>query len=63
MYGEVVLGVVAANEHDEPPFDKILDEVKAKHRANRDQDLKEDALREAVAANPRIHALLRRLVE
>jgi pyruvate,orthophosphate dikinase len=50
MYGEVVLGVVAANEHDEPPFDLILDDVKRKHRANRDQDLSEDALREAVAA-------------
>ncbi|HUS33144.1 MAG TPA: pyruvate, phosphate dikinase [Kofleriaceae bacterium] len=50
MYGEVVLGVVPATESDEPPFDKILDEIKSKHRANRDQDLKEDALREAVAA-------------
>jgi phosphoenolpyruvate synthase/pyruvate phosphate dikinase len=49
MYGEVVLGVVAANEHDEPPFDKILDDVKRTHRANRDQDLSEAALREAVA--------------
>ena len=28
-----------ASEHDEPPFDKILDDVKRKHRANRDQDL------------------------
>ncbi|HEU4614933.1 MAG TPA: pyruvate, phosphate dikinase [Kofleriaceae bacterium] len=50
MYGEVVLGVVPANEHDEPPFDKLLDEVKAKHKASRDQDLSEAALREAVAA-------------
>nr|HEX4313138.1 pyruvate, phosphate dikinase [Kofleriaceae bacterium] len=49
MYGEVVLGVVPANEHDEAPFDRILDGVKAKHRANRDQDLTEAALREAVA--------------
>jgi pyruvate, orthophosphate dikinase len=49
MYGEVVLGVTAENEHDEEPFDLILDEVKRKHRANRDQDLKEDALKEAVA--------------
>ncbi len=50
MYGEVVMGVAPATEHDEPPFDKILDEIKAKHRANRDQDLTEAALREAVAA-------------
>ncbi|MGN6106376.1 MAG: pyruvate, phosphate dikinase [Kofleriaceae bacterium] len=49
MYGEVVLGVVAANEHDEPPFDRILDDIKRRHRANRDQDLTEAALREAVA--------------
>ena len=48
MYGEVVLGVVAADEHAEPPFDIILDSVKRTHRANRDQDLQEDALREAV---------------
>ena len=48
MYGEVVMGVAPATEHDEPPFDKILDDVKRTHRANRDQDLKEDALREAV---------------
>ncbi len=49
MYGEVVMGVVAADEHDEPPFDRILDTIKSKHRANRDQDLTEAALREAVA--------------
>ncbi|MBA3457083.1 MAG: pyruvate, phosphate dikinase, partial [Deltaproteobacteria bacterium] len=49
MYGEVVLGVVAPTEHDEAPFDTILDDVKRKHRANRDQDLTEAALREAVA--------------
>ncbi|MDQ3341017.1 MAG: pyruvate, phosphate dikinase, partial [Myxococcota bacterium] len=49
MYGEVVMGVVPANETDEPPFDVILDEVKRKHRANRDQDLDEGALRETVA--------------
>src|SRR5688572_13196942 len=50
MYGEVVLGVVAPTEHDEPPFDVILDDMKRKHRANRDQDLNEAALRETVAA-------------
>ncbi len=50
MYGEVVMGVVAATESDEPPFDIILDQIKSKHRASRDQDLTEAALREAVAA-------------
>lgn len=50
MYGEVVLGVVAPSEHEELPFDRILDDVKRSHRANRDQDLKEAALRELVAA-------------
>ncbi len=49
MYGEVVMGVVPPTEHDEAPFDVILDEVKRKHRAQRDQDLSEAALRETVA--------------
>jgi len=49
MYGEVVMGVVAPSEHEELPFDRILDDVKRTHRATRDQDLSETALREAVA--------------
>ena len=49
MYGEVVMGVVAPSEQDEPPFDTILDNVKRKYRADRDQDLSEAALRETVA--------------
>jgi len=49
MYGEVVLGVAAPSEDAEAPFDKILDDLKREHRANRDQDLSEAALREAVA--------------
>jgi pyruvate,orthophosphate dikinase len=49
MYGEVVMGVVAPTEHDEQPFDRILDDVKRKYQANRDQDLTEPALRETVA--------------
>jgi pyruvate,orthophosphate dikinase len=48
MYGEVVMGVVAPNEHEEAPFDLILDDVKRTHRAQRDQDLSEAALRDAV---------------
>jgi pyruvate, orthophosphate dikinase len=49
MYGEVVMGVVAPGEDAELPFDVILDDMKRKHRANRDQDLDEAALRETVA--------------
>jgi pyruvate, orthophosphate dikinase len=49
MYGEVVMGVAAPTEHDPLPFDRIFDDVKRKHRANRDQDLAEAGLREAVA--------------
>ena len=49
MYGEVVMGVAAPSEHDDLPFDRILDDVKRAHRASRDQDLGEVALREIVA--------------
>jgi pyruvate,orthophosphate dikinase len=49
MYGEVVMGVAAPTEHDPLPFDRIFDDVKRKHRANRDQDLTEAGLRDAVA--------------
>jgi pyruvate,orthophosphate dikinase len=49
MYGEVVMGVAAPSEHEELAFDRILEDVKRKHRAHRDQDLTEAALREAVA--------------
>jgi pyruvate,orthophosphate dikinase len=49
MYGEVVMGVVAPSEHEDLVFDRILDEVKRKHRAGRDQDMTEAALREVVA--------------
>jgi len=49
MYGEVVMGVAAPTEHDPLPFDRIFDDVKRKHRANRDQDLSEAGLRDAVA--------------
>jgi pyruvate,orthophosphate dikinase len=49
MYGEVVMGVVAPSEHEELAFDRILEDVKRAHRASRDQDLTEAALRDAVA--------------
>jgi len=42
------MGVVAPSEQDELPFDRILDEVKRAHKAARDQDLGEAALRELV---------------
>jgi pyruvate,orthophosphate dikinase len=50
MYGEVVMGVTAESDDQEEPFDKILDAIKSKHRASRDQDLSEAALKETVAA-------------
>jgi pyruvate,orthophosphate dikinase len=50
MYGDVVLGMKPEAEDAEDPFDSILDSIKAKHRATRDQDLSEAALREVVAA-------------
>jgi pyruvate,orthophosphate dikinase len=49
MYGEVVMGVVAPSEHEDLPFDRILEDIKRQHRAPRDQDMSEAALREAVA--------------
>jgi len=48
MYGEVVMGVVAPSEHEDLAFDRLLEDVKRKHKAQRDQDLSEAALREAV---------------
>jgi len=50
MYSDVVLGVSAETEDAEDPFDKILEGIKTKHRAQRDQDLSAEALRETVAA-------------
>jgi pyruvate,orthophosphate dikinase len=48
MYGEVVMGVVAPSEHEDLAFDRILEDVKRRTKAARDQDLGEAALREAV---------------
>jgi pyruvate,orthophosphate dikinase len=50
MYGDVVLGMKPESEDADDPFDSILDAIKSKHRAARDQDLSEAALREVVAA-------------
>ncbi len=50
MYGDVVLGMKPESEEADDPFDSILDEIKHQHKAERDQDLSADALREVVAA-------------
>ena len=39
MYGEVVLGVVAAGEHDESPFERLLADLKYQRGTTRDADL------------------------
>src|SRR5215468_727236 len=33
MYGEVVMGVVAPSEHEDLPFDRILEDIKRQNRA------------------------------
>ncbi len=48
MYGEIVMGVVPADEHEPVVFEKILEDVKAEHRARKDSDLGEEALRDLV---------------
>ncbi|HSN24972.1 MAG TPA: PEP/pyruvate-binding domain-containing protein, partial [Kofleriaceae bacterium] len=50
MYGDVVLGMKPESEEADDPFDAILDEIKHAHKAERDQDLSAQALREVVAA-------------
>jgi pyruvate,orthophosphate dikinase len=50
MYGDVVLGVVAAGEHDLSPFERLLEDARHKHGAEKDSDLQEPALRELVLA-------------
>jgi pyruvate, orthophosphate dikinase len=49
MYGEVVMGVVAADEHEPVIFEKLLEDLKIERRARKDSDLDADALRELVA--------------
>jgi pyruvate, orthophosphate dikinase len=50
MYGEVVLGVVAADEHELSPFERHLDDVKHARGITKDSDLTEGDLRALVAA-------------
>jgi pyruvate,orthophosphate dikinase len=51
MYGEVVLGVAAEDEHGDSPFERILEDEKAKAGVRRDSDLSEASLRAVVAAS------------
>ncbi len=48
MYGEVVMGVVSADEHEPVIFERILEDLKAERGARKDSDLDEAALRELV---------------
>ncbi|HTJ44871.1 MAG TPA: pyruvate, phosphate dikinase, partial [Kofleriaceae bacterium] len=50
MYADVVLGVVAANDHDLSPFERLLEDARHKHGAEKDSDLSEAALKDLVAA-------------
>lgn len=48
MYGEVVMGVVSADEHEPVIFERILEDLKAERGARKDSDLDEAALRDLV---------------
>ncbi|HRC54636.1 MAG TPA: pyruvate, phosphate dikinase [Kofleriaceae bacterium] len=48
MYGEVVMGVVPADEHEPVVFERILEDVKAERKVRKDSDLDEAALRDLV---------------
>jgi pyruvate, orthophosphate dikinase len=48
MYGEVVMGVVSADEHEPVIFERLLEDLKAERHARKDSDLDESALRELV---------------
>jgi pyruvate,orthophosphate dikinase len=50
MYGDVVLGVVAANDHDLSPFERLLEDARHQAGVEKDSDLSEAALRQLVAA-------------
>jgi pyruvate,orthophosphate dikinase len=48
MYGDVVMGVEAANESEEDPFQKVLETVKNSSGVKLDSDLKTEDLQELV---------------
>jgi len=50
MYGEVVMGVAAADEHELLPFERLLEEKRAARGVEKDSDLTADDLRDLVAA-------------
>ncbi len=50
MYGDVVMGVGAASEHDESPFSRILDEKKRDRGVELDSELSAEDLKSVVTA-------------
>ncbi len=50
MYGDVVMGVTAADEEQLSPFERLLDDRKHARRVDKDTDLDEADLRHLVAA-------------
>jgi pyruvate,orthophosphate dikinase len=50
MYGEVVMGVTTADEHEPLPFDRLLEDRRHARGVERDSDLSADDLRELAAA-------------
>ncbi len=49
MYGDVVMGMKPASKEEEDPFDVIMEELKEEKKANTDQDLTTDDLKELVS--------------
>src|SRR5688572_31449942 len=50
MYGEVVMGVTTADEHEPLPFERLLEEKRDQRGVEKDSDLSADDLRDLVAA-------------
>ncbi|MCE9580630.1 MAG: pyruvate, phosphate dikinase [Deltaproteobacteria bacterium] len=50
MYADVVLGVVAPDDHSASPFERLLEDARSHHGVDKDSDLPESALRELVTA-------------
>lgn len=49
MYGDVVMGVQAKNEHDHEPFDAIMNQLKKEVGVEQDVDLNADHLKELIS--------------
>jgi pyruvate,orthophosphate dikinase len=54
MYGDVVMGVQAANQESHPPFDALMDTLKAELGKTLDTDLTADNLKELVKRYKRL---------